>query len=250
MKAESLDKNLRYFTFLSSILVMVFLALLLLLAYLYSAAGMGSFIFLLLLLASILFTILLVSQVVAATYAYRRMHVDGAALWLVKSSMDFLFPVVLMLAGLFKLHKEGVRLLYIRVNNAVVESALRKSPPEQILLLLPHCLQDSECSHRITNNIGNCKRCGKCTIGEITKIAECSGICASVVTGGTAALNVVNSYKPSLILAVGCSRELVSGITEVRGIPVIGILNSTPNGPCKSTTVDVENLRRKLERVI
>jgi hypothetical protein len=43
---------------------------------------------------------------------------------------------------------------------------------------------------------------------------------------------------------VACERDLVSGIHDVAPrIPIIGIPNTRPLGPCKDTMIDVEKFR-------
>ncbi|WP_279378941.1 DUF116 domain-containing protein [Acetivibrio straminisolvens] len=71
-----------------------------------------------------------------------------------------------------------------------------------------------------------------------------------MVTGGTAARNIVSKIRPKIIVSVACERDLSSGIADVGSIPVIGIINDRPNGPCYNTNVDVNALKKKLENII
>ena len=90
----------------------------------------------------------------------------------------------------------------------------------------------------------------RCNIGRIKKVVEENRLeSVAVVTGGTAARNAAFRVKPELIIAVACERDLASGIADVRGIPVIGILNERPHGPCHNTTVDMNKLMQTLESV-
>lgn len=68
----------------------------------------------------------------------------------------------------------------------------------------------------------------------------------SVAPGGTLARAIIKEYQPRLIIAVGCERELESGINDVYPLPVIGIINQRPNGPCKNTTLNMS----KVEEVV
>lgn len=56
--------------------------------------------------------------------------------------------------------------------------------------------------------------------------------------------------KPKMILSVACERDLTSGIIDVGKIPVVGIVNERPNGPCYNTCVDVSVLKDKLDSII
>jgi hypothetical protein len=168
----------------------------------------------------------------------------------VRLGLKLVIPFALFVTDLLKKDKDVIRSLFIDINNLFVQSSKIRKSSDKIMLLLPHCLQNSECGLKITGNIANCKKCGRCTIGAIRKLAEEKGIHAVVVTGGTAARNAIAGEKPELVLSVACERDLAIGISDVSKIPVIGVLNRRPNGPCVNTTVDVELLREKLDSII
>ena len=46
--------------------------------------------------------------------------------------------------------------------------------------------------------------------------------------------------RPDMIIGVACERDLTSGIQDTYPIPVFGIYNKRPHGPCFNTDVDVE----------
>ena len=75
-------------------------------------------------------------------------------------------------------------------------------------------------------------------------------IAISVATGGTLARKVIVEKRPKLVLAVACERDLTSGIKDCYPLPVIGILNDRPFGPCFNTTVDVAKIDAALSRII
>jgi hypothetical protein len=78
------------------------------------------------------------------------------------------------------------------------------------------------------------------------KLKDKYGFRIFMATGGTLARKIVKDTKPELILAVACERELVSGIKEVKRIPVIAIPNLRPNGPCKDTMVNLKQVEESL----
>ena len=135
------------------------------------------------------------------------------------------------------------------INHLVVMN-LYKVPPERILLLTPHCLQENTCIHKVTHNVYNCKQCGRCQVGGLLKIAKEYGCQFIVVTGGTLARMKVKEAKPKAIIAIACERDLASGMADVFPIPVIGVLNERPNGPCCNTTVDINKVRDAVELLI
>ncbi len=164
--------------------------------------------------------------------------------------MKFLYPLLLQIAGLFKNGKDVVRAYFIEINNAIISYSKKKITANKVLILLPHCLQNSNCPYKVAGNMSNCKRCGACKIGELAEIAEKYGSVLYVATGGTAARKVIKDLKPEGIISVACERDLASGIIDVRGIPVIGIINKRPNGPCYNTDVDLDRVKEELERIL
>jgi hypothetical protein len=131
----------------------------------------------------------------------------------------------------------------VEFNNALVRATKKRIDPSRMMILLPHCLQWSECEHRVTSDISHCRRCGKCSISELAGLAEEAGAQTAVATGGTLARRLIVEMKPTVIIAVACERDLVSGILDAYPIPVYGVLNQRPHGPCFNTTVDMEQIR-------
>ena len=61
---------------------------------------------------------------------------------------------------------------------------------------------------------------------------------------GKTAVSLVKEKRPDLIIGVACERDLTSGIQDTYPIPVFGILNRRPNGPCYDTDVSLELVER------
>jgi len=165
-------------------------------------------------------------------------------------TMRILFPVVLALGKLFGFGKDRLREAFVDTNNALQWAQRRRLSPERLLILLPHCLQHHECPWRITFDIHNCNRCGKCDIAELAEIAERFSTEVRVATGGTLARKVISDYNPSVIVAVACGHDLSAGIIDAHPIPVFGVPNIRPAGPCFDTKVKVENVRQVLEELL
>ena len=51
-------------------------------------------------------------------------------------------------------------------------------------------------------------------------------------------------------MAIACERDLTSGIQEVAEIPVIGIINERPEGPCCNTRVDLNKVEEAIRYFI
>ena len=139
---------------------------------------------------------------------------------------------------------------FINFNNKRILKKIKKETNKKIAILLPHCIQKYDCNLKITNNIDNCKMCGLCDISEIVKLKkEFDKIDVKVATGGTLARIYLKEYKPNLVIAVACKRDLTSGIKDSFPIPVYGIFNNIEKGPCKDTKVDVDEIRKVLREV-
>jgi hypothetical protein len=69
----------------------------------------------------------------------------------------------------------------------------------------------------------------------------------AVATGGTLARRIVVERRPHLIIAVACERDLSSGIQDSYPLPVFGVVNERPHGPCYDTMVDLEKVEEALK---
>jgi uncharacterized protein len=154
-----------------------------------------------------------------------------------------LFPFMILMGRLVGVSKERVQQSFVELNNHLVRSNNHRSRPDKLLILLPHCIQDFDCQIKITGNIKNCKRCGKCEIKDLVELSEQYQVKISVATGGTLARRIIVENRPEAIVAVACELDLTGGIQDTYPIPVIGILNERPNGPCINTKVDIQKVK-------
>lgn len=161
--------------------------------------------------------------------------------------IKLLLPLMTGVGRLFGINKEQVRRSFIEINNQLVLAQRRQGTPDELLLLMPHCLQFHECQFRITGNVMHCKRCGKCPIKGLAELSEKYGVGLAVATGGTLARRIVVERRPKLIIAVACERDLASGIQDSYPLPVFGITNYRPNGPCFDTLVDLARVEEALQ---
>ncbi len=158
--------------------------------------------------------------------------------------LKVLYPLLMLVAAFFKGKREPLQRFVINLNNRLV----RKEHPrtKKILLLLPHCLQTDKCTIRLTHNIYNCERCGRCRIRDLIGIAEENGLTLFVATGGTIARKIVMEARPEAIVAVACERDLSSGLVDTFPIPILGVSNVRPFGPCFNTSVDLDKVREAI----
>lgn len=247
-----MDKYLKKFILFSIAVVTAFCLIIMGMAFIYRNFTISNynFIILLVMLGFGVVTTSLIVSIPIIFSAYRTGRIRPSMAVFARKSLNTLFPLISLMLKLLRNNKDAIRRFYININNILTESEGVKFKPQEVLLVLPHCLQNFECGIKITADIGNCKNCGLCTIGDIKKMAYDMGIKVMVVTGGTAARNVISQERPKVVIAVACERDLISGIFDVKNLCVIGVTNERPNGPCKDTFVQVETLRSKISSII
>jgi len=162
------------------------------------------------------------------------------------SVANLLFPLAIMIGKKLGIPSDTVRASFIEINNQLVRVQKPKVKPEEILLLAPHCLQRSDCPHKITADVYNCRRCGRCSIHILLDLAQKYGVRLAVATGGTLARHFVKVYRPRVIVAIACERDLTSGIQDTQPLPVWGVVNLRPHGPCLNTQVEVSQVEEAL----
>jgi uncharacterized protein len=165
-------------------------------------------------------------------------------------TIKLLLPLMSLLGRSLGFSKEDIHTSFIKVNNELVLRELDRFAPSKILLLMPHCLQNSRCDMRLTYDIDNCKRCGLCPITGLLALRDRYGVHLAIATGGTIARRIVTQKRPAMIIAVACYRDLSSGIQDTYPLPVYGVLNERPNGPCLDTTVPLDRLEAALKRFL
>lgn len=139
---------------------------------------------------------------------------------------------------------------FISASNAARMIFQKKVRADDAMILLPRCLQHNECKQNVVEAVKNCKRCGRCPIGDIAGSAEQFGVKVFLATGTLMARDYIKEYKPKLIIAVACERELFQGMCAVFPRPVIALVNVRPHGPCKNTQVDLSRLEQIMNRYI
>ena len=142
--------------------------------------------------------------------------------------------------------KDEIRKVYVKLNNKYIYSQKYNLKSEDILILIPHCVQKSSCKLKVTTDIKTCKQCGLCNIGDLVRLKENKNVNIFVATGGTLARKIILENKPKAVIAVACERDLTSGVQDVSKIPVLGVFNKRPNGPCVDTCIDVEEVKNAI----
>jgi len=120
--------------------------------------------------------------------------------------------------------KDRVGNSFIKAHNLMVKSHAKELKADVLLILLPRCLE-------------------KETKREVVERANGRAVHVVTAAGGEEARKAIRQYRPSLILAIACERDLISGIRDVaEKIPVLAIPNKRPEGPCKNTHLHLADL--------
>ncbi len=159
----------------------------------------------------------------------------------------YLFPAIISLGRLVGVHRDTLQQSFIALNNQLVRAKKLRVPPEKALILLPHCIQLFDCAIKITGDVNKCVRCCRCDISGLADLAQKRGIDIAVATGGTLARKLIVERRPRFILAVACERDLTSGIRDAYPLPVIGVLNQRPHGPCFNTGIILAEVEKALD---
>lgn len=222
------------------------LVVLALLLYLFYSSKLVYFFLVLLLLGVLLFALAL-SGLVLTLFVNRPIPLLHPVLC---SSIRILYPVALTLGTALRFPKERIRSSFVELHNSLTRMQRISVLACDILVLLPHCLQHSSCTIKVTSEPSHCVRCGKCRLGALLCLQEELGFMLAVAQGGTLARKKIQELRPKVVLGVACERDLTSGIQDVRKIPVVGLTNERPFGPCVDTSVDVERLASLLREMI
>lgn len=169
-------------------------------------------------------------------------------LWSVTTRL--LLPVMEVVGRGVGLSVEKVRRSFIKVNNEMVLARGRVFKPQDVLVLLPHCVQSSRCRHRLSHNVDACTRCGACPITALLNLRDTWGVKLAIAVGGTIARRIVVQARPKVIVAVACERDLASGIQDTCPLPVFGVINERPCGPCLDTQVSIERVEWALGELV
>jgi len=167
-----------------------------------------------------------------------------------KLVIRYLFPGIISIGRLVGIDRDTLQQSFIALNNQLVRAKKLRVSPDKALILLPHCIQLFDCDIKITGDVSRCIQCGKCDISGLSAAANKRGIDIAVATGGTLARKIIVERRPRFILAVACERDLTSGIRDSYPLPVIGVLNHRPNGPCFNTHIVMDEVEKVLDEFI
>ncbi|WP_373598382.1 DUF116 domain-containing protein [Paraclostridium bifermentans] len=161
--------------------------------------------------------------------------------------VNVLYPILIVIGNTLNIPKNEIRKVYIRLNNDYIYSNRYNMSSDDILILIPHCIQKSECKLKITTDVKNCKSCGLCNVADLLKLQNKYNVNVFIATGGTLARKKIKEVKPKAVVAVACERDLTAGVQDINKIPVLGVFNQRPNGPCVDTKIDINEVENAIK---
>lgn len=140
-----------------------------------------------------------------------------------------IFGILSKLSEHFGISRDRLGYSLLEIHNELTRNRLRKFSNGRILCLAPRCI-DRENQEQIR---------------QLVAEYDCDFYMAP--TGAQARQRIVQA-KPAAIIGIACERDLITGIRDVGyRIPVLGIANKRPFGPCKGAFIDLNELREAIE---
>jgi uncharacterized protein len=139
-----------------------------------------------------------------------------------------ILPLALALARRLGISRDRLGNSFVRFSNAVVRASHRPGKGKTIILI-PRCLKAE-------------------VRKSVQDMGARAGVSVFVATGGGEARKVIHQERPFAVIGVACERDLISGIHDVAPkIATLGVTNQRPEGPCKNTIIDLEELRTAIQ---
>lgn len=133
-------------------------------------------------------------------------------------------PVALWVGKTLGVSVDKIGNSFVKVHNSITNSIYNNRLSKDLLILVPRCIK-------------------KEMLLKLKDLEQRYELEMRTVGGGTAALKLIREKRPSSIIGIACERDLLHGIKDLSiRIPVIGIPNERPEGPCKNTMIDLEQL--------
>ncbi|MBN1291307.1 MAG: DUF116 domain-containing protein [Candidatus Latescibacteria bacterium] len=176
-------------------------------------------------LVVILLTLLLSILIVSSVLTGKNLLI-GTRLGQVAASR--ILPVALIIARRLGIPRDRLGNSFVAFSNAIIRSK-RKPVKGKTIVLIPRCLNAE-------------------TKKEVRELCDRAGLGVFSATGGGQARKIIRNERPDAVIGVACERDLISGIRDVvPKIPTLGVTNKRPEGPCKNTIIDMDELKRAIK---
>ncbi|AMK15327.1 DUF116 domain-containing protein [Methanobrevibacter olleyae] len=128
----------------------------------------------------------------------------------------------------------------IEVRNKVNKHRFEMIPPEEKIIVLPHCLRSAHCEASLKETGIKCTYCGKCAIGIIKEKAEPMGYRVFIVPGSSFVKKIVQQNRFKAVVGVACHVDLNQTMMVLEDFAPQGVLLSTSG--CFETKVDISKV--------
>ena len=136
---------------------------------------------------------------------------------------------------------------FVSLNNMMTKLRKKNCPPEGLLLLFPHCIQNSTCKQNIKHDLNECNRCGKCKVKDLLELSEDYGVSIAVASGGRIALKRVMAEEVQGVVAIACEKELRTGLMAAMPKAIYAVPNLRPHGYCVDTDVYMDDVIKAIK---
>ena len=144
------------------------------------------------------------------------------------------------LANFLRLDDALVDHIGIEVRNKVNKPKFDQIPPEEKIIVLPHCLRSRDCEASLKESGIKCTFCGKCAIGTIKSKAEPMGYKVFIVPGSSFVKKIIEQNRFKSVVGVACHVDLNQTMMALSDFYPQGVLLSTSG--CFETRVDVSKV--------
>lgn len=146
-----------------------------------------------------------------------------------KLSLASTVPMVQKLGKRFGISRDRIGNSFVKVSNALIQLSTTRIKPEDLIILLPRCLEKS-------------------ILKRIRTFTDHFNLMTYIVPGGEMARKLILEKKPKAVIGIACERDLVCGIRDLdKKIKVIGIPNKRPDGPCKNTIIYLYDFEKAIQ---
>lgn len=135
----------------------------------------------------------------------------------------------------------------VSFSNMMTKLRKKNCPPEGLLILFPHCIQNSSCKQNIKNDLSECKSCGKCKVMDLIALSKEYGVSIAIASGGRIALKRVMAEEVKGVVAIACEKELRTGLMAAMPKAIFAVPNLRPHGYCVDTDVYMEDVIKAIK---
>lgn len=159
-----------------------------------------------------------------------------------------------MFYGLFKKFSENVGVdakivdqIGVEVRNSVNEKYFKKIEAQDKILVLPHCLRNTDCEAKLESSGLVCKNCNRCVIGVLKTKGEGMGFKVFIIPGSTFLKKILEKNDFKAVLGVACYQDLNLSMMKLskfscQGVPLL-------KDGCINTKVDPRLVLEKMGEI-